>query len=135
MGRFTALDPARDMRGDGDLWDYCVDDPINCVDPWGLADIPWWVPQKIVRNGARQYAKEFGYDLEECSDDDIDEMINTVPNKKVDEFKKSYDRRPDAATPLSKETDSTNAKEYDFEKQLIDEMVKKYGKDCIKKSN
>ena len=36
LGRFTALDPARDMRGDGDLWDYCVDDPINCVDPWGL---------------------------------------------------------------------------------------------------
>ena len=28
--------PARDLRGDGDLWDYCVDDPINCVDPWGL---------------------------------------------------------------------------------------------------
>jgi hypothetical protein len=24
------------MRGDGDLWDYCVDDPISCVDPWGL---------------------------------------------------------------------------------------------------
>ena len=36
LGRFTALDPARDTRGDGDLWDYCVDDPINCVDPWGL---------------------------------------------------------------------------------------------------
>jgi hypothetical protein len=30
------FDPARDTRGDGDLWDYCVDDPINCVDPWGL---------------------------------------------------------------------------------------------------
>jgi hypothetical protein len=26
----------RDTHGDGDLWDYCVDDPINCVDPWGL---------------------------------------------------------------------------------------------------
>lgn len=24
------------MRGDGDLWDYCVDDPVNRVDPWGL---------------------------------------------------------------------------------------------------
>ncbi|WP_408639942.1 RHS repeat-associated core domain-containing protein [Desulfovibrio subterraneus] len=31
LGRFTALDPARDMRGDGDLWDYCVDDPISCA--------------------------------------------------------------------------------------------------------
>jgi hypothetical protein len=36
LGRFTALDPARDMRGDGDLWDCGVDDPINCVDPWEL---------------------------------------------------------------------------------------------------
>jgi len=31
------------MRGDGDLWDYCVDDPINCVDPWGL----WSAPVQI----------------------------------------------------------------------------------------
>ncbi|GFM34813.1 hypothetical protein DSM101010T_31780 [Desulfovibrio subterraneus] len=31
------------MRGDGDLWDYCVDDPISCVDPWGL----WSAPVQI----------------------------------------------------------------------------------------
>lgn len=35
-GRFTAMDPARDMRGDGDLWDYCIDDPVNAQDRSGL---------------------------------------------------------------------------------------------------
>ena len=41
VGRFTAPDPARDRRGDGDLYDYCVDDPVSCVDPAGLA---WFLP-------------------------------------------------------------------------------------------
>ncbi len=36
VGRFTAPDPARDTRGDGDLYDYCADDPVNRVDPTGL---------------------------------------------------------------------------------------------------
>ncbi|WP_156907908.1 RHS repeat domain-containing protein [Desulfovibrio cuneatus] len=35
-GRFTAQDPARDLRGDADLYDYCVDDPVSCIDPQGL---------------------------------------------------------------------------------------------------
>ncbi len=41
FGRFTAKDPAGDTGGDHDLWDYCVDDPINLTDPTGLiAPIP-----------------------------------------------------------------------------------------------
>ena len=37
VGRFTAPDPARDMRGDGDIYDYCVDDPVTMRDSSGLA--------------------------------------------------------------------------------------------------
>ena len=37
VGRFTAPDPAEDRRGDGDLYDYCMDDPVSFVDPSGLA--------------------------------------------------------------------------------------------------
>ena len=40
-GRFTAQDPARDLRGDADLYDYCVDDPVSCIDPQGLATRQW----------------------------------------------------------------------------------------------
>ena len=35
-GRFTARDPAQDRRGDGDLYDYCVDDPVSALDSSGL---------------------------------------------------------------------------------------------------
>ncbi len=33
VGRFTAKDPAHDMRGDGDLYDYCVDGPARRIAP------------------------------------------------------------------------------------------------------
>ncbi len=35
-GRFTALDPLREKGGDTDYYGYCVDDPVNRVDVWGL---------------------------------------------------------------------------------------------------
>jgi RHS repeat-associated protein len=36
-GRFTALDPLGKKGGDKDWYGYCVDDPVNRVDVWGLA--------------------------------------------------------------------------------------------------
>ena len=36
-GRFTALDPLGKKGGDTDGYGYCVDDPVNRVDVWGLA--------------------------------------------------------------------------------------------------
>ncbi len=35
-GRFTALDPLGAKGGDRDWYGYCVDDPVNRVDVWGL---------------------------------------------------------------------------------------------------
>ena len=35
-GRFTALDPLGAKGGDSDWYGYCVDDPVNRVDAWGL---------------------------------------------------------------------------------------------------
>jgi len=35
-GRFTALDPMGAKGGDSDWYGYCVDDPVNRVDVWGL---------------------------------------------------------------------------------------------------
>jgi len=35
-GRFTALDPIGARGGDKDWYGYCVDDPVNRVDAWGL---------------------------------------------------------------------------------------------------
>lgn len=36
LGRFTDRDPLGDTGGDHDLYEYCVDDPVNKVDPRGL---------------------------------------------------------------------------------------------------
>ncbi|MGE4553952.1 MAG: RHS repeat domain-containing protein [Desulfovibrionaceae bacterium] len=36
-GRFTALDPLGDAGGDSDWYGYCLDDPVNLVDPEGMA--------------------------------------------------------------------------------------------------
>jgi RHS repeat-associated protein len=37
-GRFTALDPLGEKGGDNDWYGYCLDDPINRADVWGLED-------------------------------------------------------------------------------------------------
>lgn len=36
VDRFSARDPLGDTGGDHDLWEYCVDDPVNANDPLGL---------------------------------------------------------------------------------------------------
>jgi RHS repeat-associated protein len=38
-GRWTAKDPIGFSGGDTDLWGYCVNDPINFIDPLGLINI------------------------------------------------------------------------------------------------
>jgi|GEM_PF-1171413 len=37
-GRFTALDPLGEKGGDNDWYGYCLDDPINRADVWGLEE-------------------------------------------------------------------------------------------------
>ncbi len=37
VGRFVTLDPAKDRRGDNDLYDYCADDPVSRFDRTGLS--------------------------------------------------------------------------------------------------
>ena len=49
-GRFVAQDPLGDTGGDHDLYEYCVDDPINAIDPLGLKTGDWWdVPANLNR--------------------------------------------------------------------------------------
>lgn len=48
MGRFTVLDPAKDRRGDGDLYDYCMDDPVSKKDPSGL--LFWPVVRQVAKD-------------------------------------------------------------------------------------
>ena len=49
VGRFTAPDPLGDTGGDHDVYEYCVDDPVSCVDPAGL--LPAVIMAKAVAEG------------------------------------------------------------------------------------
>jgi RHS repeat-associated protein len=53
-GRFTALDPLGEKGGDNDWYGYCLDDPINRADVWGLEDSWWDGPGgRIIRSGLK----------------------------------------------------------------------------------
>ena len=39
VGRWTSKDPILFNGGSTDLYGYCINDPVNCVDPLGLFDI------------------------------------------------------------------------------------------------
>jgi RHS repeat-associated protein len=62
-GRFTALDPIGYAGGDSDLYGYCVDDPVNFIDPPGLGKFKivkrigqWGLKQ--LREVSREQAKK-----------------------------------------------------------------------------
>ncbi|MGE4506972.1 MAG: RHS repeat domain-containing protein, partial [Desulfovibrionaceae bacterium] len=40
-GRFTAKDPLGYAAGDDDLYGYCLDDPVNAVDPTGMQSLEY----------------------------------------------------------------------------------------------
>ena len=60
VGRFTAPDPARDRRGDGDLYEYCMDDPVSRVDPTGLWSKENFDESKVSRDGDGRFASGGG---------------------------------------------------------------------------
>lgn len=51
-GRFMSVDPAKDLRGDADLYDYCADDPVNYVGREGTTFVPFLVPLLAGTTGA-----------------------------------------------------------------------------------
>lgn len=57
-GRFTAPDPLGDTGGDHDPYEYCVDDPVNTIDPWGLEGET--IPGDVVPSWLVKGAKIFG---------------------------------------------------------------------------
>jgi len=57
-GRWTAKDPIGFAGGDTDLYGYCLNNPINLIDPYGLSDR--YFPGDVYR----AYEKLHGYDIE-----------------------------------------------------------------------
>ncbi|MBW2120528.1 MAG: RHS repeat-associated core domain-containing protein, partial [Deltaproteobacteria bacterium] len=49
IGRWTGKDPILFAGGDTDLYGYCINDPINLVDPWGLSSAIYDRATRILR--------------------------------------------------------------------------------------
>jgi uncharacterized protein RhaS with RHS repeats len=60
FGRFIARDPLGAAAGDPDVYGYCLDDPVNMVDPTGMFSLPSWSDIKQwfdVGSKAKEFAK------------------------------------------------------------------------------
>jgi RHS repeat-associated protein len=49
IGRWTAKDPIGLWGGNVDLYGYVANDPVNYIDPHGLASGDWWDPRTYVQ--------------------------------------------------------------------------------------
>jgi len=77
-GRFTALDPMGAKGGDSDWYGYCVDDPVNRVDVWGLMGVVWELPTAVLTKVARFIRDKLGLNpmpmervIKEIADEEI----------------------------------------------------------------
>ena len=80
VGRWTAKDPIGYAGGDNDLYGYCLDDPINGVDPEGLEPTDAQDIRETLKNNYRQYfgtqhmppnAPSFSDDLDNMTKDPL----------------------------------------------------------------
>jgi len=109
-GRWTAKDPILFAGGDTDLYGYCLNDPVNSVDPEGL--VVWgqifkWVGKQIGKLIGKLIGKKIGereiayppeqQEMEKDTDGDgIDDFRDTdddndgIPDKEDDDPKKPF---------------------------------------------
>ncbi|MBU4557840.1 MAG: RHS repeat-associated core domain-containing protein [Pseudodesulfovibrio sp.] len=65
-GRWTAPDPLGDKGGDPDWYGYCLDDPVNGVDPLGL--LVWFLPFVAGMAGATAIGATGAYSAAKVAD-------------------------------------------------------------------
>ena len=95
--------PLGDTGGDHDLYEYCVDDPINAIDPlglWSIKSMPTWVGAGIKKSeedffGFTDQANTTAKDqrkTQEVWKEGVD-MINTDPDKAIHKIWEVQDMR------------------------------------------
>jgi RHS repeat-associated protein len=102
-GRWTAKDPIGFAGGDTDLYGYCLNDPINWLDPWGLTQCDIDIAVKIIKETQKdlkfpksiapsyrsdKYAGEYFYltdtlklnqnYLKKLTDKQAEDLLNTI---------------------------------------------------------
>ncbi|MDD4952100.1 MAG: hypothetical protein PHV85_06090 [Desulfovibrionaceae bacterium] len=79
-GRFTALDPLGSAGGDADWYGYCLDDPVNLVDPEGLMG-------SFIRRLPQRLAKTIQRSINPMSPERI---VNELVDKEIERIRKEY---------------------------------------------
>ncbi len=128
-GRWAAKDPIFFKSAQANLFVYVGNDPMNYIDRWGLAETPWYVPDRTAIKHMRQRASDFGYDISGWSDRKILDFIESIPQAEADAFAESYKKRPDADQPTTPAQDAANALEIQKEKEMIEKWLRNFGVD------
>lgn len=132
-GRYAQPDPLLVYRRDpgysnSHTFSYAGNSPANRTDRFGLADIPWFIPNIVVVDYVRARAKDYGYDTKDYTDEEILDFIRFVPQNEADEFRKSYESRPDVGEKTTKEQDEANRRAFEKEKKMLDKAFKDWEK-------
>lgn len=76
----------------------------------------------------RERSTEFGYDISGYSNEEILDFLRAIPSEELEEFQKSYARRPDSGTTMTAELEAINRVEFDREKNLLGKWVSAWKK-------
>lgn len=125
VGRFTCPDPMGDTGGDHDLYDYCVDDPVNMRDPMGLFGEGGWtgfmqqqglkewetqVPQVKPEHQTPEGKRAIDRELEKPDTVGTPEFDQKIQKEEVNNFGRGSDSRRVMQNFYGKVDDDTFAK-------------------------